>query len=376
MSSTNLPSVDTKADHQAAILAKKTNKSTGQQINVDPAIIAALLPAYTFIQATALGGSLWCQTAKIETTFSPSTPKDTGGSDPVPAYFFLKTTRGHIAKKMFTGEFAGMTALHEALPEFAPNPIAFGPCSDNDDDEPSYFFLEAYIPMSPSHPLNPHAFCSRLSQLHKSTAGTSPTGKFGFGVTTCNGTIEQPIEWEERWDFFFAKGLRRMVDSYERITSQVNGTGGGLERVNNELRNAVNRMCEVVIPHLLSPERLKDSVTGEPVKPCLVHGDLWIGNTGINMDTGGTPVIFDPAAFYAHNEYELGNWVPDRCGFGGLEGEFVREYKRLYSPAEPRGEFEDRVRLYSFRFELHFCCLFPGQDEPARVMKALCEKYL
>lgn len=24
----------------------------------------------------------------------------------------------------------------------------------------------------------------------------------------------------------------------------------------------------------------------------------------------------------------------------------------------------------SSRFELHFCCLFPGQDEPMRVMKA------
>lgn len=39
--------------------------------------------------------------------------------------------------------------------------------------------------------------------------------------------------------------------------------------------------------------------------------------------------------------------MPGGCGFGGLDGEFVREYKRFYPPAEPRGEWEDRVRLYS-----------------------------
>ncbi|KAH7634183.1 Fructosamine kinase-domain-containing protein [Sordaria sp. MPI-SDFR-AT-0083] len=150
-----------------------------------------------------------------------------------------------------------------------------------------------------------------------------------------------------------------MVDLYVQIiTSQKlsgsRGTGSQKKKVNDdddELKTAVERVCKLVISYLLAPERLKDAGTGEPVKPCLVHGDLWVGNTGTNTtDTGeggGEPVIFDPAAFYTHNEYELGNWVPERCGIGGFEGEFVREYKRLYPPAEPREEFEDRVRLYS-----------------------------
>lgn len=123
-----------------------------------------------------------------------------------------------------------------------------------------------------------------------------------------------------------------MVDLHSKIT-------GVSTNENDDLKTAVERLCKVVIPHLLSPDRLKDSIfTGQQkIKPCLVHGDLWIGNTGTmcnTADTGGEPVIFDPAAFYAHNEYELGNWVPERCGFGGglRGGEFVREYERLYPP--------------------------------------------
>lgn len=103
-------------------------------------------------------------------------------------------------------------------------------------------------------------------------------------------------------------------------------------------------------PTSFSPGEAEGCRNGRAGKAVSVHGDLWIGNTGTNItDTGGgeQPVIFDPSTFYAHNEYELGNWVPERCGLGGLKGEFVREYKRLYPPAEPREEFEDRVRLYS-----------------------------
>lgn len=35
----------------------------------------------------------------------------------------------------------------------------------------------------------------------------------------------------------------------------------------------------------------------------------------------------------------------------------MKEYKRLYPPAEPREEFEDRVRLYSL-CECFFCFFF------------------
>ena len=34
-----------------------------------------------------------------------------------------------------------------------------------------------------------------------------------------------------------------------------------------------------------------------------MHGDLWIGNVGATAQHG--PVVFDPACFFGHSEYDL-----------------------------------------------------------------------
>ena len=51
------------------------------------------------------------------------------------------------------------------------------------------------------------------------------------------------------------------------------------------------------------------------VFPSLLHGDLWSGNVG---QVGNTPVVFDPASFYGHHEYDLAIGKM----FGGFGGEF------------------------------------------------------
>lgn len=40
-------------------------------------------------------------------------------------------------------------------------------------------------------------------------------------------------------------------------------------------------------------------------QPVILHGDLWSGNAGYD-ETTCTPVIFDPASYYGHNEADLG----------------------------------------------------------------------
>ena len=42
-----------------------------------------------------------------------------------------------------------------------------------------------------------------------------------------------------------------------------------------------------------------------PPKPVILHGDLWSGNVGLDSKTR-SPVIFDPACYYGHNEADLG----------------------------------------------------------------------
>ncbi|KAK2771824.1 hypothetical protein FQN53_004885, partial [Emmonsiellopsis sp. PD_33] len=53
-------------------------------------------------------------------------------------------------------------------------------------------------------------------------------------------------------------------------------------------------------------------------------------------------VIFDPAASYAHSEFELGIMRM----FGGFGKGFYEEYHALCPRGEPVGEFEDRVGVY------------------------------
>ena len=82
------------------------------------------------------------------------------------------------------------------------------------------------------------------------------------------------------------------------------------------------------------------------------------GNASTNKVTR-KPVIYDCAAFYAHNEYELGNWRPLRNKFT----EALAIYQEKYQVAEPKADFEDRVRLYEIRFNMHAAILFPDSKE-------------
>lgn len=58
---------------------------------------------------------------------------------------------------------------------------------------------------------------------------------------------------------------------------------------------------------------------GITLRPSLIHGDLWVGNTGA---TAQGPVIFDPACFFGHHEMELA--IMDM--FGGFRDDFWNAY--------------------------------------------------
>jgi protein-ribulosamine 3-kinase len=80
------------------------------------------------------------------------------------------------------------------------------------------------------------------------------------------------------------------------------------------------------------------------------------GNSSINLKTDST-VIFDASAFYGHNEYEMGNWKPIRSRFNKT---YFRTYAKYYSIAQPEEDYDDRILLYSMRFDFQLSILFPG----------------
>ncbi|XP_075928899.1 fructosamine-3-kinase-like [Petromyzon marinus] len=88
-------------------------------------------------------------------------------------------------------------------------------------------------------------------------------------------------EWQEDWVTFFSRQrLQLQLDMIEKDYG---------ERETRELWSRLQL-------------RLWDFFRVVEVVPALLHGDLWTGNAA-EINEG--PVIFDPASFYGHSEYEL-----------------------------------------------------------------------
>lgn len=86
------------------------------------------------------------------------------------------------------------------------------------------------------------------------------------------------------------------------------------------------------LPQLKIPDLFLDL----DIVPALLHGDLWGGN--VAEDSSG-PIIFDPASFYGHSEYEL--------AIAGMFGGFSSTFYSAYHNKIPKAPgFEKRLKLY------------------------------
>jgi fructosamine-3-kinase len=180
------------------------------------------------------------------------------------------------------GEYEATSAIYAIIPDFCPKPIAWGSLKDYQD---AHFYLCEFYDFTEGVP-KPNNFCKKLARLHWSHS--SPDGKFGFHCTTYNGDLPQDNTWCDSWETFFANGLRHVL----KIREERAGPNAGLDAL-------LPALFEKVIPRLLRPPESN----GRKIQPSLIHGDLWYGNTAIVAKTG-TPIIFDPASFWAHNECE------------------------------------------------------------------------
>ncbi|XP_055448648.1 fructosamine-3-kinase isoform X3 [Psammomys obesus] len=82
--------------------------------------------------------------------------------------------------------------------------------------------------------------------------------------------------------------------------------------------------------------KIPDLFSGIEIVPALLHGDLWSGN--VAEDDQG-PIIYDPASFYGHSEFELAIALM----FGGFPRSFFTAYHRKI-PKAPG--FDKRLLLY------------------------------
>ncbi len=102
-------------------------------------------------------------------------------------------------------------------------------------------------------------------------------------------------------------------------------------------------------------EKLMDTLpaffAGYTPQPSLLHGDLWSGNHAFLAD--GTPVIFDPAAYYGDRECDLAMTEL----FGGYSAEFYAAYRAAY-PLD--AGYATRRDLYNLYHILNHANLFGG----------------
>lgn len=119
-------------------------------------------------------------------------------------------------------------------------------------------------------------------------------------------------------------------------------------------------LCRLTLDRVVERLLLPLQEHGRVLKPALVHGDCWDGNTASDLQTGEA-VIFDACSFYGHNEYDIGNWRAPRHKVSSAE--YLDAYKEHCPPSEPAGEWEARNVLYSLSFNIGNIINVPGSDQ-------------
>ena len=209
------------------------------------------------------------------------------------------------------GEFESQRALYSLVPSFVPKPIAYGQYAA---DKKTYFLLSDFIEMSDEIPA-PALFCEKLAELHNKsmqlwvpeansyrfhiTQGTqlkeadmknlqmpSPNHLFGYHTDTTQGNILLDNTPCSSWEGFFKRSMKHMIEREART-----------HKPSKDIEDLSRPLLDKVIPRLLRPLE----TGGRSIRPCLVHGDLWHGNTSVATDTK-EPYIFDSCVLWAHNE--------------------------------------------------------------------------
>ncbi|XP_059527603.1 fructosamine-3-kinase [Myotis daubentonii] len=242
---------------------------------------------------------------------------------------FVKVNRRAQARQMFEGEVASLEALRSTGMVRAPRPIKV-----IDLPGGGAAFVMEHLKM---RSLNSQAWRlgEQVADLHlynqklgdklreeASTVGRRAEDaepqhvtKFGFHTVTCCGFIPQVNEWQDDWSTFFTRHrLQAQLDLIEK------------DYADREARELWSQL-QVKIPDLFR---------GLEIVPALLHGDLWSGN--VAEDDSG-PLVYDPASFYGHSEFELAIAVM----FGGFPRSFLTAYHRKI-PKAPG--FDQRQLLY------------------------------
>lgn len=217
----------------------------------------------------------------------------------------------------FAAEAEGLNAIAATNTIRVPRPIAHGSAGRQ-----SYLILE-YLELSSRG--DAKLLGEQLAALHRCSAK-----QFGFAQDNFIGTTPQPNGWKNSWiDFWREHRL-----GFQLRLAEESGYGGQLQSLGEKLLDA-----------------LPAFFAGYTPQPSLLHGDLWSGNHAFLAD--GTPIIFDPAAYYGDRECDLAMTEL----FGGYPADFYAAYRAAY-PLD--AGYAPRKNLYNLYHILNHANLFGG----------------
>jgi len=202
----------------------------------------------------------------------------------------------------------------------------------------------------PPQPASPTTLGKLLANLHNKSQ--SPSGQFGFHIKTYHGKIPQNIDnWTTSWASLFTALIKPYLDLAlsNRIFKDM--------CPNWQSKSSIlsNLLLDKVIPRLLLPLQSNNRT----LKPCLLHGDCWDGNTA--EDPYSKPFLFDACSFYGHNEYDTGNWRAVRHKLS--DEAYIQAYKKDFPVSEPAEDWDARNRLYSLTFNIGNALYIPGSEQ-------------
>jgi len=219
--------------------------------------------------------------------------------------YFVKLNRPNQTE-MFAAEALGLTQMGATNTIYVPQPICWGETQSN-----SYIVLE-WLELGSGNGGSWREMGRQLAKLHR--VGTAE--QFGWDRNNTIGATPQINAWCDDWADFWAV---TRIGYQLRLAKRNGGNFPDLNRV---------------------VESVRDILKGLDPQPSLVHGDLWSGNAAIAAD--GTPIIFDPAAYYGDREVDIAMTEL----FGGFSPSFYQGYNEEWPLDSGYGDRRDIYNLY------------------------------
>lgn len=219
-------------------------------------------------------------------------------------------------------EFESLSIINDLLPDLYPRALLF------DHFQGEGLLVMRFHRLVPLDDSSAADAGRALAKQHEKS-----NSEFGWVSDNYIGITPQLNGWNSNWVEFFRE--QRLLPMFEKVKSK------GLSEI-NELRvsHVISRLGEI-LPHEVSPS--------------LVHGDLWSGNLGLDLDTL-EPIFYDPAPYYGDREVDIAMTEL----FGRQPDSFYHAYEKVW-PLEIG--YESRRATYNLYHALNHVALFGATYE-------------